>query len=170
MVRYLVNSARALIFSTAPGPPAVAAALAALQLLEEHPELVRNLRARAATLRAALREEGFAVNPGEMQIVPLLAGREDAALALCEGALERGVFAQAIRPPSVPAGTSRLRVTAMASHDPDELRKAASTLGAVARVLGLDPAKIGEPAGGWPQSVATAPRDDGHGGPLARAA
>ncbi len=169
MVRYLVNSARALIFSTAPGPPAVAAALAALDLLEERPELVRDLRSRAATLRSALRAEGFAVGMSEMQIVPLLTGREDAALALCEGALERGVFAQAIRPPSVPAGTSRLRLTAMASHDPDELRGAASTLGAVARALGLEPATIGEPAG-RPRQTGTAPRDDGCGGPLARAA
>src|SRR5581483_3647296 len=78
MVRYLVNSARALIFSTAPAPSAVAAALAALQTLQERPELVSDLRSRAATLRAALAAEGFAVSGGEMQIVPLLAGREDA--------------------------------------------------------------------------------------------
>jgi 8-amino-7-oxononanoate synthase len=145
MIRYLVNSARALIFSTAPAPPAVAGALAALELIEAHPDRVDRLRARSNTLRSALAAEGFRVSESETQIVPLLAGREDAALALCRSALERGVFAQAIRPPTVPAGTSRLRLTAMASHTPTELRYAARVLGESARQLGLDPATIGEP-------------------------
>lgn len=142
-VRYLVNAARALIFSTAPAPPAVAGALAALELLEDHPQRVTRLRARARTLRAALAGEGFSVPAGEMQIVPLLAGEERAALALCEGALRRGVFAQAIRPPSVPAGTSRLRLTATAAHSGDQLRDAARVLGEAARAAGLDPGAIG---------------------------
>ncbi|HEY2768347.1 MAG TPA: 8-amino-7-oxononanoate synthase [Solirubrobacteraceae bacterium] len=146
MVRYLVNSARALIFSTAPAPPAVAGALAALELIEERPQIVEDLHSRARTLRRALAAEGFRVADSEMQIVPLLAGEETAALALCRGALQEGVFAQAIRPPSVPAGTSRLRLTAMASHTEAELRQAACVLGVVARKLGLDPMTIGEPA------------------------
>ena len=53
-----------------------------------------------------------------MQIVPLIVGDERDALRLCQAALERGVFAQAIRPPTVPAGTSRLRLAVMASHTP----------------------------------------------------
>ncbi len=146
MVRYLINSARALIFSTAPAPPAIAGALAALELIEERPHRVQRLRTRARTLREALAVEGFPVQESEMQIVPLLVGDERTALALCQGALERGVFAQAIRPPSVPAGTSRLRLTAMASHTPAELRRAARVLGEVARKQGLDPAKLGAPA------------------------
>jgi 8-amino-7-oxononanoate synthase len=143
MIEYLLNSARALIFSTAPPPPAIAAALAALELLEERPRRVRQLRAHARTLRTALAAEGFAVQESEMQIVPLLTGTERAASALCEGALQRGVFAQAIRPPSVPAGTSRLRLTAMATHTPAELRRAARVLGTVAREQGLDLAATG---------------------------
>jgi Aminotransferase class I and II len=75
----------------------------------------------------------------EMQIVPLIVGEERAAMSLCQAAIERGVFAQAIRPPTVAAGSSRLRLTAMASHTPSELRRAASVLGAAARELGLDP-------------------------------
>jgi 8-amino-7-oxononanoate synthase len=148
MVEYLVNSARALIFSTAPAPPAIAAARAALELIEAKPRRVQQLRSRARTLRTALAAEGFAVAASEMQIVPLLTGDERTASALCEGALERGVFAQAIRPPSVPAGTSRLRLTAMATHTPAELRRAARVLGEVAHEQGLDPAAIGEPARG----------------------
>ncbi|HUN78970.1 MAG TPA: 8-amino-7-oxononanoate synthase [Solirubrobacteraceae bacterium] len=133
MVRHLVNGARALIFSTAPAPPAVAGALAALELLEEHPQRVARLRTRARTLRGALAAEGFAVPAGEMQIVPLPAGDARTALALCEGALRRGVFAQAIRPPSVPKGTSRLRLTVTAAHSDDQLRHAAKALGEAAR-------------------------------------
>ena len=146
MVRYLINTARALIFSTAPAPPAVAGALAALELIEREPDRVQNLRSRAHTLRGALAAEGFDVPASDMHIVPLRVGDERDASALCQGALERGVFAQAIRAPSVPAGSARLRLTAMASHTPAELRGAAHVIGEAARELGLDPAAIGAPA------------------------
>jgi 8-amino-7-oxononanoate synthase len=142
MVRYLINTARSLIFSTAPPPPAVAGALAALELLRERPHRVERLRSNARVLRRALAAEGFPVADVEMQIVPLIVGEESAATGLCQAAIERGIFAQAIRPPTVPAGSSRLRLTAMASHTPSELRRAASVLGAAARELGLDPAAM----------------------------
>ena len=69
----------------------------------------------------------------EMQIVPLIVGDERAAMRLCQEALERGVFAQAIRPPTVAAGSSRLRLTAMASHTASELEMAARAFGDAAR-------------------------------------
>jgi 8-amino-7-oxononanoate synthase len=137
MVRYLLNTARSLIFSTAPGPPAVAGALAALELLQERPHRVERLRANARVLRRALAAEGFAVAENEMHIVPLIVGDERAAMRLCERAIERGVFAQAIRPPTVPAGTSRLRLATMASHTASDLRMAAGVLGEAARELEL---------------------------------
>jgi 8-amino-7-oxononanoate synthase len=146
VVRYLVNTARPLIFSTAPAPPAVAGALAALELVEQRPHRVERLRIHARTLRRALAAEGFAVRDEDMHIVPLLVGDERAATGLCQGALEHGVFAQAIRPPSVPAGTARLRLTAMASHTPAELRRAARVLGETARAQGLEPAELPAPA------------------------
>ncbi len=139
MVRYLINAARSLIFSTAPAPPAVAGALAALELLEDRPHRVARLRSNARVLRRALAAEGFPVSDREMQIVPLVVGDERAAMAMCEQAIERGVFAQAIRPPTVPAGTARLRLTAMASHTATELRAAAATLAQAARAADLDP-------------------------------
>jgi 8-amino-7-oxononanoate synthase len=138
MIRYLLNTARSLIFSTAPGPPAVAGALAALELLQERPHRVERLRANARVLRRALAAEGFPVADGEMHIVPLIVGEERAAMRLCERAIERGVFAQAIRPPTVPAGTSRLRLATMASHTASDLRMAAGVLGEAARELELD--------------------------------
>jgi glycine C-acetyltransferase/8-amino-7-oxononanoate synthase len=61
-------------------------------------------------------------------------------MAMCEAAIERGVFAQAIRPPTVPAGTSRLRLAVMASHTKDELRDAAKVLGCAALKAGFRPA------------------------------
>ncbi len=77
-----------------------------------------------------------------MHIVALIAGEPRAAVAMCEAAIERGVFAQAIRPPSVAPGTSRLRLTATASHTPAELRMAAAVLGDAARAAGMEPAQL----------------------------
>ncbi len=125
---YLLNAARTFVYSTAPPVPAVAAAGAALTLLEERPELVDRLAAAAAALRAALAREGCDVGNGSTQIVPLIVGDAGTAVRTCELALERGVFAQAIRPPTVPAGSSRLRLAAMATHTPEELDTAACTL------------------------------------------
>ncbi len=142
MVRYLINTARPLIYSTAPSPPAVAGALAALALLRERPHRVQRLRSNARVLRRALAAEGFPVPDSEMQIVPLIVGDERAAMRLCQEAIERGVFAQAIRPPTVPAGSSRLRLTAMASHTASELEMAASVFGKAARAIGLDPESL----------------------------
>jgi 8-amino-7-oxononanoate synthase len=145
MVRYLINTSRSLIFSTAPPPPAVAGALAALELLQERPHRVQRLHSNARELRRALALEGFPVADEEMHIVPLVVGDERAAMRLCQEAIEGGVFAQAIRPPTVPTGTSRLRLAAMASHTAADMRMAASVLGNAARKLGLDPAAIGPP-------------------------
>ena len=130
MAKYLVNSARTLIFSTALPPPAVAAAMAALALLRDQPRRVEKLQRNAQVLREALADEGLPVAPSGTHIVPLIVGDSGAAMAACEQALEQGVFAQAIRPPTVPAGTSRLRLSVMASHTKSELRNAAQTLAA----------------------------------------
>ena len=139
LVEYLLNVARPFIFSTALPPAVVAAASAALELIAERPERVERLAANAGELRAGLREEGFEIAGDGTQIVPLVIGGADDAMALCERALERGVFAQAIRPPTVPRGTSRLRMTAMATHEAADMRRAARVIGESARELGLAP-------------------------------
>jgi glycine C-acetyltransferase/8-amino-7-oxononanoate synthase len=139
MSRYLVNAMRTFIFSTALPPPAVAGALAALDILEERPRLVQRLAANALTLRHALALEGFDVAGSGTQIVPLILGDPELAMRVCERALTQGVFAQAIRPPTVPPMTSRLRLAVMASHRGEELRAAARTLGRAAREAGIDP-------------------------------
>ena len=142
IVDYLINCARSLIYSTAPSPPAAAGALAALTLLRERPHRVQRLRSNARVLRRALLEEGFPIRETDMHIVPLTVGDERAAMRMCQVALEHGVFAQAIRPPSVPDGSSRLRLTAMASHTPSELEMAASVLARAARAVGIEPASL----------------------------
>jgi 8-amino-7-oxononanoate synthase len=139
MAQFLVNSARPFIFSTAPPPPAVAGALAALELLIEQPQRVDKLQANADALREELARERFEVAGSTTQIVPLVVGDAKQAMRICELAIERGVFAQAIRPPTVPEGTSRLRLAVMASHSRAELREAAQVLGRAALQAGWRP-------------------------------
>ncbi|HEY3020869.1 MAG TPA: 8-amino-7-oxononanoate synthase [Solirubrobacteraceae bacterium] len=150
VARWLVNRARSLIFSTAPPPPAVAAALAALEVLEAEPDRVRRLLDNADALRDELAREGFDIAGSTTQIVPLIVGDASTAVAMCEAALERGVFAQAIRPPTVAPGTSRLRLAVMATHTREELRDAARTLGHAALRAGF------RPGAGPPVAVARA--------------
>ncbi len=144
----LLNTARPFIYSTAPPPPSVGAALAALSILREHPGIVEQLRRNAATLREALGAYGLDLGGSRTQIVPVVVGDARRAMALCEHALERGVFAQAIRPPTVPEGTSRLRLAVMATHSADELRNAARVIGQAAREVGLAEPQAGRASTG----------------------
>jgi 8-amino-7-oxononanoate synthase len=158
MAQLLVNSARPFIFSTAPPPPAVAGALAALELLEEQPHRVEKLQANADTMRDELAKEGFEVAGSTTQIVPLVVGDAKLAMRICELAIERGVFAQAIRPPTVPEGTSRLRLALMASHTKSELRDAARVLGRSALQAGFRPG-TGVPVAAARDAAAARPSD-----------
>ena len=146
IVDLLVNVARPFIYSTAPPPPAVGAALAALALLEGQPGLVGQLQRNAAVLRDALTAQGFGVGSSRTQIVPVVVGGAATAMALCERALEGRVFGQAIRPPTVPEGTSRLRLSVMANHRADDLCAAARVIGRAAHDLGLVKADEGKVA------------------------
>jgi 8-amino-7-oxononanoate synthase len=134
---YLLNTARSFVFSTALPPSVAAAGLAALELLESQPERVERLTANATTLRQALVEEGLDVAGAETQIVPVAVGDAERTMELCERVLERGVFAQGIRPPTVPEGSSRLRFTVMSTHRREELECAAKLVGSAARELGV---------------------------------
>jgi glycine C-acetyltransferase/8-amino-7-oxononanoate synthase len=142
MTQYLLNAARTLAFSTAPPPPAVAGALAALDLLEERPRLVDKLHVNAAALRSGLRDEGFDLRGSSTHLLPIVVGDPELALRMCELALVRGVFAQPITPPSLPAAGSRLRLAVMASHRAEELRAAARVLGQSAHAAGFDPRTV----------------------------
>jgi glycine C-acetyltransferase/8-amino-7-oxononanoate synthase len=138
-IDFLVNTARPFIFSTAPPPPAVGAALSALELLEAEPELVTRLQVNARQLRTALATEGLGVGAGKTQVVPIHVGEAEIAMEFCEAGLKRGVFAQGIRPPTVPEGACRVRCTVMATHSAEDLAQAARQIGAAARDVGLAP-------------------------------
>ena len=110
-IDYLVQRARPFVFSTA-APPAMAHALvASLDVIRDEPERRRGLQARAADLRGRLRAAGVDVAAGTSQIIPVHIGANDAAVAVASALQADGFDVRAIRPPTVAAGTSRLRVS-----------------------------------------------------------
>ena len=133
----LINRSRQFIFSTAPPPPSIGAATAALSLLESRPGVVEHLRRNAAIMRQSLSAHDLDVGESRTHIIPVMVGDARRATALCERVLDGGVFAQAIRPPTVPDGTSRLRLTVMANHRADELERAGRVIGRAASELGI---------------------------------
>ena len=137
--RYLINSARTLQHSTAPPPVAVAAAMAALELLEQEPRRVEKLQANADALRDGLAREGFDVSGSEAHIVTLVVGDGELAQRIVDEALEQGVFTEAVHAPAVPDGAARLRLAVMASHTRGELRDAARVLARAALRCGFRP-------------------------------
>ena len=118
----LINTARSFIFTCALAPPQVAAASAALRVAEREPWRREALDRNARELRRGLAQHGISTAPSTTQIVPVTIGENEPTMAICEGLLERGFYAQGIRYPSVPAGTARLRVTPMATHSELEIR------------------------------------------------
>jgi glycine C-acetyltransferase len=117
----LVNTARSFIFSCALAPPQVAAASAALRLVQSEPWRRERLESNAARLRRGLRDRGISTQPSTTHIVPVIVGPNAATMATCEKLLERGFYAQGIRHPSVPEGSARLRLTPMATHSEHEI-------------------------------------------------
>jgi 7-keto-8-aminopelargonate synthetase-like enzyme len=123
----LLQRGRALIFSTALPHPTVAAARAALAVLAGEPGRVDRLRANVARLRAALAP----LEPAgrfDVPVLPVPAGAEDRAVALEAALFERGLLVQAVRPPTVPPGTSRLRIAVSAAHTTEHLDALAAAL------------------------------------------
>ena len=89
-------------------------------------------------MRAALAANGLEPGGAGAQSMPRAVGDPDRAVAICRRALEGGVYAQAIRPPTVPEGTSRLRLTVLAGHEPDQLTEAAAVLAGAFRAVSAD--------------------------------
>jgi glycine C-acetyltransferase/8-amino-7-oxononanoate synthase len=123
----LLQRGRALVFSTALPHPTVAAARAALRVLQSDPSLLQRLGDNARVLRDGLCAVASPGGDG-VPIVPILAGTPGRAVALEQAMLDAGFLVQAVRPPTVPPGTSRLRLAASAAHRSDELRACAAAL------------------------------------------
>lgn len=130
---WLWNHSRSFVFSTGIAPAPVAAARRATELIVEDPALLRGLRSNIAVLRDALALHGITTlsKHPEVPILPVLIGDDTTAQRVGQALLERGYFVHPIRPPTVPAGTARLRLTVSAVHDPDELRAFAKALAEV---------------------------------------
>ena len=113
---YLINRCRPFIFATALPPAVVGAALAGLELIRPPSEVRERLRSNMRLMRSRLAQHGLGCGQGQTSIFPVLLGSEERALEVSQRLLDRGFLVSAIRPPSVPQGTSRLRITVTASH------------------------------------------------------
>ncbi len=101
--------------------------------MEREPERARGLLARARGLADRLREAGLQVPCADSQILPVLVGEADDAVAVMQRLLDAGVYVAAIRPPTVAPGTSRLRVSLMATHTEAQIGRAADAIVAAVR-------------------------------------
>ncbi len=128
LVDHLVNRARSFIFTTGLPPSAAAAASAALDIIAREPGRAAGLLARARALGENLRAAGLDVPNVESQILPVMVGDARRAVAAAAQLLERGYYVAAIRPPTVPPGTSRLRLSLMATHDEQQIAGVACEL------------------------------------------
>lgn len=124
----LVNRARSFIFTTGLPPAAVAAAHAAIEITERERERSAGLLARAARLGGLLRNGGLDVPNVESQILPVVIGDADTTVGVMQDLLNDGIYVAAIRPPTVPRGTSRLRVSLMATHTDEQVDRAAAAI------------------------------------------
>ena len=122
LVDVVLNRARSFVFTTGLAPAAVAAAGAALDVVAAEPERRARVLAHAERLREALVALGWDAI-GDTHIVPVVVGDNAAALALGDHLLAHGVLAHAIRPPTVPPGTARVRVTPMATHTAEQIER-----------------------------------------------
>ena len=123
LVDLLVNRARSFVYTTALPPATVAAASAALDVVAGEPDRRARVLAHAARLRDGLRTLGLDAR-GDTHVVPVWIGDNARALAFAAHLLDAGVLVTAIRPPTVPDGTARLRVTPMATHTAAQIDRA----------------------------------------------
>ena len=121
LIHYLVNKTRSLLYTTALPPSVCGSALAALKILGERPELVSELRNNASYFRKGMRDLGYPIPESGTPILPLILRDPFVTMNMAQSLFDEGVYVQGIRPPTVPEGTSRLRITLLASHTREQL-------------------------------------------------
>jgi 8-amino-7-oxononanoate synthase len=136
-IRFLVNTARSFIFTTAPPAPSTAAALAALEIIQNEPDRLMRLWHNRDHFCAGLRALGFQLAESQSPILAVVVGEAAKAVRFAERLLELGVYAPAIRPPTVPKGTSRIRATVTSEHSRPQLDAALSAFRQAGTELGL---------------------------------
>ncbi|MGZ9275036.1 MAG: 8-amino-7-oxononanoate synthase [Nitrospira sp.] len=136
-IAYLVNTCRAFTYTTAPTPASAAAATAALRVIEQEPERRARLWHNRERLAQGLTRLGFRLTASDSPILPILVGDADRAVSLAHTLLTYGVYAPAIRPPTVPPATSRIRLTITADHTTEHIDEALTALEQAGRALHL---------------------------------
>ena len=137
LIDWLVNRARSFIYTTAIPPAMAAAVLAALDIVEQEPERRQQLWNNTRVLADGLRSLGYTLGATRSQILPVIIGEARATMVVAHAILQRGVFAHGIRPPTVPEGTSRIRVTPMATHTQDQLSRTLDAFAAAGKEIGI---------------------------------
>lgn len=136
-IEYLINSSRSFMFTTAPSPASAAAVTAAIDIVQREPERRARLWANRERLFTGLQRLGFTLSPSVSPIMPILIGKADMALAFAERLLSDGLYAPAIRPPTVPEETSRIRATITSEHTVDQIDRALALFERAGRSLRL---------------------------------
>ncbi len=137
VINYIKHYAPALIFSASPTPASVAAALAALDILEAHPELVTKLIANATKMRNALRNLGFNVTDGRTAIVPVIVGDDALAFKMWRMLYDTGLFVNVFISPGVPPGRQMMRTSYMAAHEESHLDRIIEIFSDVGKKVGI---------------------------------
>ncbi len=137
LIDWLVNRARSFIYTTAIPPAVAAAVLAALDIVEQEPERRQQLWNNTRMLADGLRSLGYTLGATRSQILPVIIGEACETMSVAAAILQRGVFAHGIRPPTVPEGTSRIRVTPMATHTQDQLLRTLDAFAAAGKEVGI---------------------------------
>jgi 7-keto-8-aminopelargonate synthetase-like enzyme len=143
MVEYFINKCRPFIYNTGLPPAIAGATLAALNLLSGEPERIASLWRNQEVFRAEMAARGRKVT-SSTAIVPVLVGGDEETMAASRSLFENGVFVHGIRPPTVPEGTGRLRLTLMATHTPEMVRTAADRIDRALKEQGIGPDGIAQ--------------------------
>ena len=136
-IQYLLNTCRSFLFATAPPPGSAAAVVAAIQVIEREPERRTRLWTNREQLFTGLSRLGFTLAASASPIIPILVGQADVALHFAEQLLANGLFAPAIRPPTVPEDTSRLRITVSSEHTATQIDQALAAFERAGQAAGL---------------------------------
>ena len=137
VINYLKHHAPALIFSASPTPASVAAALAALDILEQEPELIQKLQYNAQKVRKAFKEIGFNIVENESAIVPVIIGEDMKTFIFWRKLYDEDIFVNAFVSPGVPPNMAMLRTSYMASHEDEHLDKIIETFKKVGKELAV---------------------------------
>ncbi|MDP1770477.1 MAG: 8-amino-7-oxononanoate synthase [Nitrospirota bacterium] len=137
LIQYLMNTSRSFIFTTAPPPSSAAAVTAALRIIQREPERRARLWTNRERLFTGLTQMGFTLSPSVSPIIPILVGSAETALSFAEHLFAEGLYAPAIRPPTVPDATSRIRVTVTSEHHSSHIDQALAAFQRAGQSAGL---------------------------------